>query len=1340
MRKNSKKDLKHLRPLFPAARLLHLSPLALMGKGGKGKKAKGTKYVTFDSRSAAPTNSSGGSPQPPVSANEQSPRQGTSASTDSGRAGDAAARSGFNASSPQRDSQHDHAASIGSRSPSGGQGTSSSSSAAADGTSNLTSSRPGSTPVSPSTSSGPSPAPHPTRAAPVSSSSNQGGTPATARTNPATPSRAGGTPGGAQAQLGTSKSFTPLITQPHSIPDGLTSALSGHVVRHNGRATDGGFIVLVYSPALRRHFVHRGKLSWSPRSGCGVNFKPTGDTLKFQGVKLLVIERLTPRRKLDSAPSSWVATTLQRNGRGLRFEMAFPPLVEDSKPLLTHLELDVTQGGQPPFPSGTPLRIQVGVAPGGGHCLLGAQLDLAALRHKVPTQLHPDELTQFGPDTLVLGGLGDRDARLGSRHLPLGDILTHPTRTLEEWDMTKALCALASANKLPRTPALSSSQGAPSTAQPAAAGATLPRPIVVVVVAEGGKNFLRDWHRRINLWFDGSCREGLTRASLAIRQRFQFHLIAPVEARVTPPTVQALLPLEFMHDTSNTWNYAQRLRLQDQLVATFKVATDSLTAAHSRSAAPAPLKYVQTGQDMRLAVLDYTWEKLEPADCNVSIPTALHRSCAFSAALVPGDPSGLARMEEGPEDAEEVIDIALPPTQGVIVEFAQQETTTAILEGILKHAAAGSAAGVQVSNFHSFRGADHGAIIQGPAGYDHAGLARYLNGRAAQPTFNAMPLSHFFSKSAIDLWLDDRAAVSTALLRRLFGPKATFYQNGPHAVRVFLPADHRMRARETLVEGLSNFNKNVGEAATLCAAPKQGASGLRSRQRPALPFFKSFTLGGLTTWLLRERPRPRRQWGSPEAAQRAADPTVRLLFGVDASVPSDKVLEVLQALGVPKATATSAYRVQTRLGSHMVALRLGAGDSLPARTVRLGGTKAWLGPSPPTLELADRGPLLTSTSPPSIGVMVGVLDERLGLQTPLTTSRGSYSSRPKTASNLLAAAGAAHQLMVEQASAAKKVVGQVRVLTGLAQSSPTTASTRSARRTTPSTPQQSTHNAPFPPGGTVPPGPKMISFPGQSDAVLRGLPETVHHAVVARRSVRADLDPRRLRFVPTAVAGKQKAKRGTLYRVQWSLVDADDSTFYAGLIDDTAISGTEGKALGEEFAALVKTYEDSTSATTGGGPPTDQHLQPIPEETTPADDDEEMAGDAEIAAASGSATTPLATGSTSSCVVSPWTIAKASNPGAKRRRLAAAEGGQTSTAQGEEAATTRATTGDDQDPDRSPLPFPQQDLNVMTIGTPHDHSNHTNDDRSTASDSPHPARPTPPGSSTFHSPSPSSSK
>ena len=94
--------------------------------------------------------------------------------------------------------------------------------------------------------------------------------------------------------------------------------------------------------------------------------------------------------------------------------------------------------------------------------------------------------------------------------------------------MTKALRALASANKLPRTPALSSSQGAPSTAQPAAAGATLPRPIVVVVVAEGGKNFLRDWHRRINLWFDGSCREGLTRASLAIRQRFQFHLIAPV--------------------------------------------------------------------------------------------------------------------------------------------------------------------------------------------------------------------------------------------------------------------------------------------------------------------------------------------------------------------------------------------------------------------------------------------------------------------------------------------------------------------------------------------------------------------------------------------------------------------------------------------------------------------------------------------------------------------------------------------------------------------------------------------------------------------------------------------
>jgi hypothetical protein len=94
---------------------------------------------------------------------------------------------------------------------------------------------------------------------------------------------------------------------------------------------------------------------------------------------------------------------------------------------------------------------------------------------------------------------------------------------------------------------------------------------------------------------------------------------------------------------------------------------------------------------MRLAVLDYTWEKAEPTDCNISIPTALHQDCAFSSKLVPSatDP-GLMEVEAGGD--EEVIDIALPPAQGVIVEFDQRETTLNILEGILKHAAAGSAA------------------------------------------------------------------------------------------------------------------------------------------------------------------------------------------------------------------------------------------------------------------------------------------------------------------------------------------------------------------------------------------------------------------------------------------------------------------------------------------------------------------------------------------------------------------------------------------------------------------------------------------------------------------------
>ena len=439
----------------------------------------------------------------------------------------------------------------------------------------------------------------------------------------------------------------------------------------------------------------------------------------------------------------------------------------------------------------------------------------------------------------------------------------------------------------------------------------------MVILAEGGGTFLRDWHRRINHWFEGACRDGLTRATLAIRQRFQFHLIVPVEARVTPTTAQAFLPLEFMHNTSDTWNYAQRLRLQDQLVATYKVAADPIAAspARLRSSPPALPKYVQTGQDMRLAIIDYTWEKLEPADCSVSIPTALHQSCAYAPA---GDPSGPAYMEGELEGDEAEIEIALAPAQGVIVEFAQKETTTgtAILESILKHAAAGSAAGVQVTNFHSYGGANHGAIIQGPSGFDHSGLARYLNERAAQPTFNAMPLSNFFSKSAIDLWLDDRAAVSTTLLRRLFGPKATFYQNGPHAVRVFLPVDHHMRARETLVEGLNNFNKTVGEEATQRATQRQlqGATGPRPRQRLTKPFFQSFTQNGLTTWLLRERPRPRRQWGSPDAADRAVDPAVRLLFGVDASVPSEKVLEVLKALGVSKETASLGHHTGFRPG------------------------------------------------------------------------------------------------------------------------------------------------------------------------------------------------------------------------------------------------------------------------------------------------------------------------------------------------------------------------------------------------------------------------------------------
>ena len=855
-------------------------------KGGKGQKTGvRSKYVQFAPETTAPTTSARGSLQPRVPTTKQPPTQGTPASSSCGRAGDSAERcsSSSTAGHHLRDAQHLHDTS-GAHSPNGRHGNIALSSPAADGSSTPTTARHDAQPsagASHRTSNALPIAPTPTLPASASSSPHTGGTPATAlagavNTAPHRPR----TPGGAQASLGTSKNainLTTLITQPPVIPAGLTPALTGHVVKHIGKATDNGFIVVVYSPALRRHFAYRGRLPWSPRSGCGVHFKPTGDTIKVHGVKLLATERLTPRRKLDPAPSEWVSTTLQRSGNNLRLEMAFPPLADDSRPHQTHLELEVTQGGQPPYPSGTPLRVQVGVTPSGAHCLLGAQLDLAALRRKVPTQLHPDELTHLGPDVLVLGGLGERDARLGSRHLPLGNILTHPIRTLDEWDMTKALLDLASANDLPRTPAApSSSPEGPPTAQPVSAEGVPPRPIVVVVVAEGGKNYLREWHRRINLWFDGSCRDGLTRAPLSIRQRFQFHLIAPVEARVTPTTAQAFLPLEFMHDTSGAWNYARRLRLQDHLVASFRTAPDRPSSTPRRQEGPAPPTYVQTGQDMRLSVLDYTWEKAEPIDCGVSIPTSLHQSCAFVTDLVPRNPSTSGQMEDEPEPAgaDDVIDIALPPAQGVIVEFAQKETTVSILEGILKHAAAGAAAGVHVSNIHSFRGSDHGAIIQGPPGFDFAGLAQYLNGRAAQPTFNAMPLSNFFAKSAIDLWLGDRAAVSTALLRRLFGPKATFYQNGPHAVRVYLPADHRMRQRETLVEGLSTFNKKVGDSATPGATSQQGAPGQRSRQRPSQPFIKSFTLGGRITWLLRERPRPRRQWGSPEAAERAADPTL----------------------------------------------------------------------------------------------------------------------------------------------------------------------------------------------------------------------------------------------------------------------------------------------------------------------------------------------------------------------------------------------------------------------------------------------------------------------------------
>jgi hypothetical protein len=1032
-----------------------------MGKGGKGQsRGPRAQFAQFAPRAAAPTISSRRATQPRVPTNAQPPAQGTPAASDSGRASDSAARrcSRSNAGPHHSDTQHQHATS-GAHSSNGGQDNTEQSTAVADGSST---SSPGRHEARPLTGTGRPPSdalpttPTPTRTSSASSSPHTGETPATASagavsTDPHRPK----TTGGAQAPLGTttSKNSPALITQLPTIPEGLTPTLTGHVVRHFGKASDTGCTVIVYAPALRRHFAHKGRLSWSPRSGCGVIFKPSGDTLKVQGVKLPATERLTPRRKLDPAPSEWVSTTLQRSGHTLRLEMSFPSPSDDPKPIQTHLELHVTQGGQPPYPSGTPLRVQVGVHPTGPQkgdpCLLGAQLDLAALRRKIPTQLHPDELTQLGADTLVLGGLGDRDARLGSRHLPLGDILTHPTRTLDEWDMTKALLALASANDLPRTPVARGSPDSSLGAQPHAED-TPPRPIVVVVLAEGGRNFLREWHRRINLWYDGSCRDGLSRAPLAIRQRFQFHLIAPVEARVNPTTAQAFLPMEFMHDTSGAWNYARRLRLQDHLVATFKVAPDPPPGAPQCPEGPATPTYIQTGQDMRLAVLDYTWEKAEPTDCNISIPTALHQDCAFSSKLVPSgatDP-GLMEVEAGGD--EEVIDIALPPAQGVIVEFDQRETTLNILEGILKHAAAGSAAGVQVSNIHSFRGADHGAIIQGPAGFDFAGLAQYLNGRAAQPTFNAMPLSNFFSKSAIDLWLDDRATISTTLLRRLFGPKATFYQNGPHAVRVYLPADHRMRHRETLVEGLSTFNKSVGDSGTTGAA-HQGKPGQRQRQRSSQPFFKSFTLSGRTTWLLRERPHPRRQWDSPETAQRAADPSVRLLFGVDSSVPSAKVVEVLLAIGVPKATAQAAFRVQTRHGSHMVALRLGPGASPTLRTVRLGGSKAWLGLCPPTLELADKGPLISVSPPPSIKVMVGVLEERLGLQTPLTSSRGSSASRPKIADSLLTAATTAHQHMEAQASTARKVDNQVRNLSGLTPSSspPLAAHARSSRRTTP---------------------------------------------------------------------------------------------------------------------------------------------------------------------------------------------------------------------------------------------------------------------------------------------------